>query len=93
MGIINNSDGEKQEKKRPRSPSPSTDSSGETSSSDQAKGDDKYVSPTDIARIFGKKIDTKTLCQLSAMSRGTPSQIRTLVPNVSVSQICKMCVL
>ena len=91
LGIVNNSDGEKQGKKRPRSPSPSADSSGETSTSDQVKGDDKYISPTEIARIFKNKIDPKTLCQLSAMSRGTPSQIRKLVPNVSVNQICKMC--
>ena len=91
LGIVDNSDREKQKNKRPRSPSPSADSSGETSTSDQAKGDDKYISPTDIARIFKNKIDTKTLCQLSAMSRGTPSQIRKLVPNVSVNQICKMC--
>ena len=91
MGIADDSDGEKRGKKRPGSLSPSENSSGETSNSDQAKGADKYISPCIIAKIIRNKIDPKTLCQLSAMSSGTPSQIRKLVPNVSVKQICKMC--
>ena len=91
LGIGDASDVEKQGKKRPRSPSSSVNSSSEASTSDRATGANSYTSPTKIAKIFRNKIDSRTLCQLSAMLRGTPSEVRKLVPDASVTQICKMC--
>ena len=80
----------KRSPKRPRSLSPSeTTSDTRTSSEPSHRG--KHISPTKIAKIFRNKVNPTTLCQLAAMSSGTPSDVKKLIPDASVTQICQMC--
>ena len=91
LGLSDKGTGEKHGGKRSRSPTVSESGSNEVGASNRSKDGDAYISPTKIARIFRNKVTPETLCQLSAMLRGTPSEVRKLVPDASVDQICKMC--
>ena len=91
LGLSDNGTGGKHGGKRSRSPTISDSRSDEVGASDRSKDGDSYISPTKIARIHRNKVTRETLCQLSAMLRGTPSEVRKLVPDASVDQICKMC--
>ena len=76
--------------KRNRSPSPSRPEATGVHSKYGAK-QEAYTSPSEIAKIFRNMITTDALCQLSAVSRGTPSDVKRIIPRASVDQICKMC--
>ena len=36
-------------------------------------------------------ITTEALCQLSLMLRGTPSDVKKIIPEATIGQLCKMC--
>ena len=76
--------------KRNRSPSPSRPEPTGAQPKFEAK-QEAYTSPSEIAKIFRNMITTDALCQLSAMSKGTPSDVKRIIPRASVDQICKMC--
>ena len=82
---------EKRGKKRKRSPSRSVPKLVEVGTSKKLKHALNYPSPSGIAKIFRNKITPEALCQLSALSYGTPSDVRRIIPTASVEQICDMC--
>ena len=82
---------EKRGKKRDRTPSPSEPTDTETSDSEKTKRTLNYISPSKIVKIFGNKITSAALCELSAISRATPREIRKIIPGATIQQICKMC--
>ena len=84
LGLPSTDNAGRSSHKRSRSPS-------DSESSSETRSVDDYVSPSKIAKIFRNKVSPTNLCQLSAMSRGTPSDVRKIVPDASVQQICQMC--
>ena len=50
-----------------------------------------YAFPSRIADIFNQKISAEELCALSAMRHGTPYDVREMMPEATVKQICQMC--
>ena len=81
----------RQSGKRNRSPSPSRSEVSVVQSKYGAKQEAYNTSPSKIATIFQNMITTDALCQLSAMSRRTPSDVKGIIRKASVDQICKMC--
>ena len=49
-----------------------------------------YICPTKIADIFDRKISSKDLCALSAITHGSPTTVRKIIPGATVDQICKL---
>ena len=41
--------------------------------------------------IFDQKISSEEMCAISAMRHGTPYDVREVMPDVTVKQICQMC--
>ena len=53
-------------------------------------GQQRYMSPTKIAKIFKGKISPAKLCQLSELKRGSPTAVHKIMPGASVDQICRV---
>ena len=77
-------------KKRSQLPS-SSGSDGGNIKSEPRTVHKNYTSPSEIAKIFRKLLTTDTLCKLSALQSGTPSDVKEIIPEASVAQICRMC--
>ena len=75
----------RQSGKRNRSPSPSRSEVSVVQSKYGAK-QEAYTSPSEIATIFRNMITTDALCQLSAMSRGTPSDVKRITPGLALTR-------
>ena len=74
--------------KRNRSLSPSEPETEQVIPENAAESK-SYTSPSEIAKIFQNMITTEALCQLSSMLRGTPSDVKKIIPKATVGQICK----
>ena len=77
-------------KKRNRSPSSSRSEAGHIKS-ERKTVHKNYTSPSKIAKIFRNMLTTDALCKLSTMQSGSSSDVKEIIPNASVDQICKMC--